>query len=156
VQHEFLVTSGDQCADGRDGVELDRVARGADRGLGRVLAVAVAAEAFLSFLLVFKRVLSEICSLDTLLPSTPKERPHFSPVSMNSTVFILEPSGGGATTASEEDLPAAAARGEEGLGRGIDFSMHRSSPSFILLLLFLLRGESGSSERSLPRAEKGG
>ena len=65
----------------------------------------------------------------------------------------MEPAGGGATTASPEEVEdlAAAAASDDAAGRGIDFSMHRSSPSFILLLL-IRRGESGSSERGLVRA----
>jgi hypothetical protein len=76
---------------------------------------------------------------------------------MKSTVFILEPGGGGVTTASEEFFFAAASVVlvvVEASGRGIDFSMHASAPSVILVfllgILVLLRG--GCRER---REERG-
>jgi len=78
---------------------------------------------------------------------------------MKSAVFILEPAGGGATTASPEEVledlaaAAAAAATSDESDRGIDFSMHRSSPSLFILLLLIRTGESGRSERGRVRTE---
>lgn len=59
------------------------------------------------------------------------------------------------TASVEEALAAeAAAASDEDEGRGIDSSMHRSSPSFILLLLLRRDGENGRSARGLERAEE--
>ena len=69
VEDQVVVPARDEPADRRDGVELDRVARGADCCLGRVLAVAVAAKAFLVFLyLLLLRESGEVREQSLSLP----------------------------------------------------------------------------------------